>query len=85
MFGELIGVWCVNEWINRGSPCQIQIVELGPGRATLADDMLRVFTQFPGIKNAVSLHLVEVLLDLGPVDVKTLCMMNESCRLAFLS
>lgn len=60
MFGELLGVWCVNEWMRIGSPDQLQIVELGPGRGTLADDMLRVFMQFPGIKDAVSLHLVEV-------------------------
>jgi len=60
MFGELIAVWCVNEWMNSGSPNQLQIVELGPGRGTLADDMLRVITKFPGLKDAVSLHLVEV-------------------------
>jgi NADH dehydrogenase [ubiquinone] 1 alpha subcomplex assembly factor 7 len=60
MFGELIGIWCVNEWMQSGSPDQLQVIELGPGRGTLADDMLRVFTQFPGMRDAVSLHLVEI-------------------------
>ncbi|KAI0227220.1 Protein arginine methyltransferase NDUFAF7, mitochondrial [Lamellibrachia satsuma] len=60
MFGELIAIWCVNEWMQCGSPSSIQVVELGPGRGTLADDMLRVFAKFEGIRDAVSLHMVEV-------------------------
>ncbi|XP_074659351.1 protein arginine methyltransferase NDUFAF7, mitochondrial-like [Tubulanus polymorphus] len=60
VFGELIGVWCINEWMQSGSPQNIQLVELGPGRGTLADDILRVCAQFPQIKDALSLHLVEV-------------------------
>ncbi|CAG5127418.1 unnamed protein product [Candidula unifasciata] len=60
MFGEVFGVWVVNEWLNHYDNQQIQIVELGPGRGTLADDMLRVFSQFPAIKDKISVHLVEV-------------------------
>ncbi|GFS19476.1 protein arginine methyltransferase NDUFAF7, mitochondrial [Elysia marginata] len=60
MFGEMLGVWIVNEWLNCYKGQELQLVELGPGRGTLADDMLRVFSQFPEIASKISLHLVEV-------------------------
>ena len=72
MFGELIGIWCVNEWMQIGSPDKLQVVELGPGRGTLADDMLRVLAQFPGIRDAVSLHLVEISPRLRSMQAKKL-------------
>lgn len=65
MFGELVGIWCVNEWMRCGSPNKLNVVELGPGRGTLADDMLRVFSKFPDLHKAVSLHLVEVSPELS--------------------
>ncbi|KIE05056.1 hypothetical protein NF27_EY01520 [Candidatus Jidaibacter acanthamoeba] len=40
MFGEIIGIWCVNAWINLGKP-KFNLVEIGGGRGTLMDDLLR--------------------------------------------
>jgi NADH dehydrogenase [ubiquinone] 1 alpha subcomplex assembly factor 7 len=40
MFGEIIGVWCVNTWLAYNSP-QINLIEIGGGRGTLMDDLLR--------------------------------------------
>ncbi|WP_431851770.1 class I SAM-dependent methyltransferase [Allosphingosinicella sp.] len=41
MFGELIGLWLVDLWIRAGRPEGAALVELGPGRGTLAADALR--------------------------------------------
>ncbi|XP_063352357.1 protein arginine methyltransferase NDUFAF7, mitochondrial isoform X2 [Pelmatolapia mariae] len=62
IFGELIGVWIISEWMGAGQPKQLQLVELGPGKGSLASDVLRVFSQLQSVLGgaSVSLHLVEV-------------------------
>lgn len=43
IFGELIGVWVVAEWIAQGRKSEgVYLMEMGPGRGTLMSDMLRV-------------------------------------------
>lgn len=43
IFGELIAVWFVAEWIGQGRrKGGVELIEIGPGRGTLMDDMLRV-------------------------------------------
>ena len=43
MFGELIGVWFVAEWMAQGKKTSgVELIEVGPGKGTLMDDMLRV-------------------------------------------
>lgn len=47
IFGELIGIWFVAEWITQGRPKSgVELIEVGPGRGTLMDDMLRVCVFF---------------------------------------
>lgn len=43
VFGELVGLWTVAEWMAQGSKNSgVYLMEMGPGRGTLMDDMLRV-------------------------------------------
>ena len=59
MFGELVGLWLAQTWINLGRPNQFNLVELGPGRGTLMADVLRVGQSVPGFLDASRLYLVE--------------------------
>jgi NADH dehydrogenase [ubiquinone] 1 alpha subcomplex assembly factor 7 len=59
MFGELIGLWLGQVWLDQGAPGEVALVELGPGRGTLMADALRATTRMPGFHAAIRLHLVE--------------------------
>ena len=60
VFGEMIGVWCVNTWMSMGQPSPVALVELGPGRGTLMADLLRAAKASPEFAAAVEVHLVEM-------------------------
>ena len=55
----MVGVWFVSVWQQLGQPASFHLVELGPGRGTLMQDVLRVIRHFPAMHSAVELHLVE--------------------------
>ena len=59
LFGELIGIGCAYAWQQMGSPADISLVELGPGRGTLMRDALRATRHVPGFHEALSVHMVE--------------------------
>jgi NADH dehydrogenase [ubiquinone] 1 alpha subcomplex assembly factor 7 len=46
MFGELVGLWIADLWMRQNRPTNCHYVELGPGRGTLAADILRAMAQF---------------------------------------
>ena len=60
VFGELIGLWCAVIWQMMGEPDSVNLVELGPGRGTLAADLLRAARTKPRFAAAIRLHLVEI-------------------------
>ncbi|XP_073527545.1 protein arginine methyltransferase NDUFAF7, mitochondrial isoform X4 [Phyllobates terribilis] len=70
VFGELIAVWCINEWISGGKSKSLKLVELGPGKGSLMDDILRVFSQFQHLLQScdISIHLVEVSPKLSEIQ-----------------
>ena len=60
MFGEMIGVWCADFWMQMGMPDAFNLIELGPGRGTLMADILRATKSVDGFSAAVAVHLVEI-------------------------
>jgi NADH dehydrogenase [ubiquinone] 1 alpha subcomplex assembly factor 7 len=58
-FGEVIGAWLAQAWLDLGGPAPFRLVELGPGRGTLLADALRATRGVPGFHQGLRLHLVE--------------------------
>lgn len=67
-FGELIGLWLADMWINAGREEPVHYVELGPGRGTLARDALRAMQRY-GLEPVV--HFVEASTALKDVQLAT--------------
>ncbi|QIW95099.1 hypothetical protein AMS68_000617 [Peltaster fructicola] len=75
IFGELIGLWIVAEWISQGKKSAgIYLMEVGPGRGTLMSDILRTIRNFPDLLKAVdAVYMVEASQSLRNAQHKLLC------------
>ncbi len=59
MFGEVIGAWIADLWIQMGQPQAFNLIECGPGRGTLMADILRAVKGVDGFHDAARLYLLE--------------------------
>lgn len=59
MFGEMVALWCVDVWMKMGSPKDFILLECGPGRGTLMDDVLRSAKAAPDFLSAAQPWLIE--------------------------
>lgn len=59
IFGELIGLFFLQAWEDRGLPETFHLVELGPGRGTLMADLLRAAKIRPAFIAAARITLIE--------------------------
>ncbi|KAI0127929.1 S-adenosyl-L-methionine-dependent methyltransferase [Xylariales sp. AK1849] len=75
VFGELVGIWFVAEWISQGKPKQgVELIEVGPGRGTLMDDMLRTIRNFPEMAASIdAVYMVEASRELRIAQKNLLC------------
>ncbi len=72
MFGEMIGLFLAQVWIDQGRPTPFALAEPGPGRGTLMADILRAAKAVPGFVNAAEVHLVEASKTLKEIQRNTL-------------
>ncbi|KAJ9151889.1 Protein arginine methyltransferase NDUFAF7 [Pleurostoma richardsiae] len=75
IFGELIGIWFVAEWIAQGRPkTGVELIEVGPGRGTLMDDILRTIQSFKPMAQAIdAIYMVEASPELRVAQKNLLC------------
>lgn len=75
IFGELVGIWFMTEWMAQGRPKEgVQFIEMGPGRGTLMSDILRTIGQFGTFTKAISaVWLVEAGEGLRVKQKNVLC------------
>jgi NADH dehydrogenase [ubiquinone] 1 alpha subcomplex assembly factor 7 len=59
LFGEIIGIWAVQKWVEIGSPPSFNLIEIGPGRGTCMSDILRGTHHITPFHDAMDIHLVE--------------------------
>jgi NADH dehydrogenase [ubiquinone] 1 alpha subcomplex assembly factor 7 len=77
VFGECIGLWCVDTWEKMGAPPSFRLVELGPGNGTLMSDILRVARIRPAFLRGARVELVETSPRLRDVQRARLAGMAE--------
>jgi SAM-dependent MidA family methyltransferase len=75
VFGELCGIWFVAEWLAQGRQSRgVELIEVGPGRGTLMDDMLRTIQRFPAMANSIdAIYMVEASPELRMAQKNLLC------------
>ncbi|MEE2526438.1 SAM-dependent methyltransferase [Hyphobacterium sp. HN65] len=76
MFGELIGLWCAQVWMDMGRPSRFQLVELGPGTGQMMSDIIRAGRAVPGFLDAAQITLIEASAALKMVQGRTLTPMG---------
>ena len=73
IFGELLGLFFVQAWEDRGRPQSFYLFELGPGRGTLLADMMRTAEKVrPDFSESANLILMETSPLLRSIQKKTL-------------
>ncbi|KAI1818738.1 DUF185 domain-containing protein [Poronia punctata] len=75
VFGELIGIWFVAEWMSQGRPTSgVELIEVGPGRGTLMADILRTTRNFRGLASSIDcVYMVEASKELRMAQKDLLC------------
>lgn len=60
MFGEMVGIWCMDLWVQLGKPNKCNIIEFGAGLGTLMRDILRVSIKNKSFFDSINLWIVDI-------------------------
>lgn len=82
MFGEMLGLWCVQSWRDMGSPAAFNLIELGPGRGVMMSDMLRAASLDEEFLKAAHVSLIEASAALQAIQGQTLA--KAPCRVTWV-
>lgn len=78
MFGELVGIWVLAQWMQQNKPLSVRLIEFGPGRGTLMSDVLRASRPFQQFNSAIKeIYFVEASPTLRSSQHKLICGTNE--------
>ncbi len=72
MFGEIVGVWVLEKWIELGRPNKINLVELGPGQGTLLKNLFNITKNIQNFHDALDIYLIEINEILIEIQKKSL-------------
>lgn len=82
LFGEMVAVFIIHAWEQMGKPLPFHLYEMGPGRGTLIDDVLRTLkTIQPSLYQALSVTLIETSLALSAKQQEKLDAYNQDLDL----
>ena len=59
LFGEIVGVWCVDAWKRLGEPERFALLELGAGSGIMMSDIIRVTQKVSGFTNGMNVFILE--------------------------
>lgn len=60
MFGEMIGVWCIDIWNQLDKPVKCNIVEYGSGLGTLMRDILRTAQKNKQFYESINIWVIDI-------------------------
>ena len=59
VFGEMLGVWLASLWVQLKRPSRCHVVELGPGKGTMIQDVLRAVKHVDGLLESLRVLYVD--------------------------
>ena len=71
MFGELLGAWVADCWLQLGRPSPFIWLDCGPGRGTLMCDMWRATRKVQGMHEAAHIYMLEASPYLRNIQERT--------------